>query len=158
MKKLLLKFIIVSLFLTGCSGLVPNKIDRKIDYKEQYKSEQSIAYSNVETYLATSLIDSKSAIQLKNKPSQIVTKYGVSCDEAKPKYMFLNSYTLYYTINIQFKPNKIKLNFIINEAIATSGSTSSIVHLTNLKNEGIKKCSEKIKNDIMNIIDKQSDW
>lgn len=158
MKHLLL----TSLFILSSCASALKKDEATNIFIEKTSLSKSQAFNQVLGYLAKTLNDSNEAIKLKDKEAgKIIAKIGVDCNDLRA-FADVTSYVAYYTLEVDVKDKKLRLNIVgesysqfnINGSIITANSPMHSGH-----KDGQKVCAKEIKNKLISSITKRSsEW
>ncbi len=103
-------------------------------------------------YLAKTLGNSNRAIQLKDFKKKLISQVGIPCDDVKNGFLDVASYTTYFTIEADFKTNKLRLS-IIGDSYSSRNIDGSLIHVNtpfeSHRKDGLKKCAGKLKDQLM---------
>lgn len=157
MKKLLIPLFI----LCSCaSALKKDEATNTFIEKTSLSKEQ--AFNQVIGYLAKNLNDSNEAIKVKDKEAgKIIAKIGVDCNDLRA-FADVTSYVAYYTLEVDVKDKKMRLNIVgdsysqfnINGSIITANSPMHSGH-----KEGQKICAKEIKKKLFaELTNQNSEW
>lgn len=153
--------IVFLLMLASCASNL-TKEEASTTFIEKTVLNKDEAYNKILAYLAKNLKDSNVAIKLKDKDSgKIISRYGIECNELRA-FADITSYVAYYTLEIDVKESKIKIEatgeaysqFNINGSIISANSPMHSGH-----KDGAKKCAIKIKDYLLGALtSSQSNW
>ncbi|MBY0316332.1 MAG: DUF4468 domain-containing protein [Bdellovibrionales bacterium] len=163
-----MKKLVLLLTLSGCAAMSLKAVDQKDlihSYVIENKKSKSENYQSALVFFSKNLVDSNQAIKMQDKESgRIITRMIHVCDDLlRPDVVNITTgkipTEIQYNIETLVKDKKVKLNLEMTgvNAQTLGGNMQRPIAQAKGQEQAIKKCSDKLKNFILEGLAKDTE-